>query len=252
MSQHAVKLTDRNLYLNSVGKSYRIGSMGETSDGRLFRYALEGGNAIAANLLCESRAFTDSTWATIVIATTTLPTDTKISIVGQSDTWAKDELENGFLVCETDPNSNSGPNCWRIHGNDAVSGTDNFNIYLAEGAIIGQVLVASTDKMIYSPSAYSKVIVSPNGAPTGIAVGVTMIAVSANRYCWLQTSGICGVRMDNNGTNATVGQGLVSDQTTAGNVENVASGAQLQVIGQTLTVQGQTDNDVIPIFLTIE
>ncbi|KKL63938.1 hypothetical protein LCGC14_2170120, partial [marine sediment metagenome] len=131
-------------------------------------------------------------------------------------------------------------------------GTDNFNIYLAEGAFIGQVLVASTDKMIYSPSAYSKVIVSPNGAPTGIAVGVTMIAVSANRYCWLQTSGICGVRMDNNGTNATVGQGLVSDQTTAGNVENVASGAQLQVIGQTLTVQGQTDNDVIPIFLTIE
>ena len=247
MSLHAIKLTDRDLYLNSAGKSHRIGIPGETSDGRLFRYALEGGNAIAANMLCESRA-TGADWDTITLNTTTKPIDTKINVTAKS-TLAIDELENGYLVCETDPNSNTGPNCWRIHGNEAA-GSDAFNIYLAEGATIGQILAAGTDTMIYSHSPWSGIIVSPNGAPTGLAVGVTMIAIGANRYCWLQTKGICGVRMQ--AVNLGVGEGIVADGGNAGNVENVTVSAVLQVIAQTLTVQGLTGDNVIPVFLTIE
>ncbi len=249
MSTGIIDLNDRETYHNSA-KGYKVGTMGRTSDGRIFRYALEGGNAINASLLCQSRA-TDATWDTIAIATTTAAGDTKISVTDQSDTIAKDELENGYLVCETDP-SNTGPNCWRISGNDAVAGTNNFNIYLAEGAIIGQVLTQSVDTMIFSFSPWSKVIVSPTGAQTGIIVGVTMLKISANNYCWLQTRGICGVRYDDSGSAITIGEGLIPDTTTAGNIENVTAGAQVQVIAQTITVQGQADDDVLPVFLTIE
>ena len=250
MSTGIIDLNDRETYHNSA-KGYKVGTMGRTSDGRIFRYALEGGNAINASLLCEGRA-TDATWDTIVIATTTKASDTKISVTDQSDTIAKDELENGYLVCETDP-STTGPNCWRIAGNDAVAGTNDFNIYLAEGATIGQVLTASTDTMIFSFSPWSKVIVSPVSAQTSIIVGVTMLQISANNYCWLQTRGICGVAMDNQDAAAAIGEGLVSDdQYTAGNIVNVTDDAQRQVVAQTITVQALTNGNIIPVFLTIE
>jgi hypothetical protein len=134
-----------------------------------------------------------------------------------------------------------------------VTGTNDFKIYLAEGATIGQVLVASTDTMIFNPSPWSKVIVSPAGAQTGIIVGVTMLQISASNYCWLQTRGICGVAMDNQDSAANIGEGLVpDDQYTAGNIVNVTDDAQRQVVAQTITVQGLNNGDIMPVFLTIE
>ncbi|KKL28445.1 hypothetical protein LCGC14_2375050, partial [marine sediment metagenome] len=249
MSQHTVKLTDRDLYLNSVGKSYPIGSMGETDDARLFRYALVGASDINANLLCQSRV-SQTSWDTIVVPTATLVADTKISLTDQSNTWNKDELENGYLICETDP-GNTGPNSWRIQGNDAVSGTNDFNVYFAEGATIGQV-IGTSDTMHFMPSPWSKVIVSPVTTKTGLSVGITFRDATATRYVWLQTGGICGVAMDNGGADATIGEGLIADVTTAGNLNNVTASSQFQILAQTLTVQGLTSADIIPVFLTIE
>ncbi|HEB27551.1 hypothetical protein LCGC14_2170110 [marine sediment metagenome] len=244
-----ISLIDRQIYVNEADKSNFIGVKGETSDGRFFRYALEGGNAVVSSVLCQSRV-SDADWDTIAIATTTLPTDTKINITSEgNDTFTKDELENGYLTCETDP-GNTGPNFWRIQGNDVVvSAGDDFNIYLAEGATIGQVLTASTDTINFAPSPWSKFIVYP-ASSTGVAVGVTMIQVSAANYCWLQTRGICGVRMQDPA--ATVGEGLVPDDSDAGNLVNVTTSAQAQVVSQTLTVQGLTNSDIIPVFLTVE
>ncbi len=249
MTTGIIDLNDRQTY-ETGGKAYKVGTMGRTSDGRIFRYALDDGTGINASLLCQSRA-TDASWDTVVIATSTVTGDTKISVTDQSDTIPKDALENGYLICETDP-GNTGPNCWRIAGNDAASGTNDYNIYLAEGATIGQVLGAGVDTMIFSFSPWYNVIVSPAGAQTGIIVGVTMLQISAGDYCWLQTRGICGVAMDDSGSAATIGEGLVPDTTTAGNLENVTAGAQIQVVAQTITVQSQADGDIIPVFLTIE
>ena len=248
MTTGIIDLNDRQTY-ETGGKAYKVGTMGRTSDGRIFRYALDDGTGINASLLCQSRA-TDATWDTVVIATSTVTGDTKISVTDQSDTIAKDDLENGYLICETDP-GNTGPNCWRIAGNDAVTGTSDFNIYLAEGATIGQVLVAGVDTMVFSFSPWFNVIVYPT-TKTGMAVGVTMTSIATSDYAWLQTRGICGVRYDDSGGAITVGEGLIPDITTAGNIENVTAGAQLQIVAQTITVQGQTDDDVLPVFLTIE
>ncbi len=244
-----IPLIDRQIYLNSAGKSYPIGVKGETSDGRFFRYALEGGNAVVSSVLCQSRV-SDADWDTVAIATTTVAIDTKINVTSEgSGTFSKDELENGYLTCETDP-GNTGPNFWRIHGNDVVVTVgDDFNIYLSEGATIGQVLTASSDTINFAPSPWSKFIIHPSSA-TGIAVGVTLVQVSANRYCWLQTRGVCGVRMQDPG--ATVGEGLVPDDSDAGNLDNVTVNAQAQIVAQTITVQGLTNSDIIPAFLTIE
>ena len=244
-----IDLSDGQTYHNG-GKEFKAGTMGRTSDGRIFRYTLVGGSTIDASLLCQSRA-TDATWDTIVIATTAQPGDFKIRVTDQSDTITEDELENGYLVCETDP-GNTGPNFWRIAGNQAVTGTNDYDIHLAGGATVGQVLTAGSDTLIFNFSPWSKVIVSPAGAQTGIIVGVTLLQLTTTNYGWLQTRGICGVRYDNSGTNATIGEGLIPDQTTAGNIENVTSGAQEQVVAQTITIQGQADDDVLPVFLTIE
>ena len=249
MSQHTVKLTDRDLYLNSVGKSYLIGSMGETDDGRLFRYALVGGTTIDGNMLCQSRA-TQTSWDSIVVAIATLATDTKINLTDQSNTWNKDELENGYLICETDP-GNTGPNSWRIQGNDAVSGTNDFNAYLAEGATIGQV-IGTSDTMHTLPSPWSKIVVYAVGL-TGMAVGVTMLQLTTPNYGWLQTGGIgAGRYKDGAANDFTIGEGLIPSTEGAGTIENVTAVAQLQVVAQAITIQGFADDNMLPVFWTIE
>ena len=248
MTRGIVDLSDFQIYHNG-GKEYPRGTLGMTTDGRSFRYALVGGVTIDANLLCQVAA-TDSTFGTVTVATTTLAADSSINVTDQSDTITEDELENGFLVCETDP-GNTGPNCWMIAGNKAVTGTNDYRIYLAGGAPIGQVLTASSDTMFVHFSPWNKVIVYPT-TKTGMAIGVTMLQLGTTNYGWLQTRGLGGCRHDNSGTAITVGEGLVADTTTPGNIENVTAGAQLQVVAQTITVQGQTDDDVLPVFLTIE
>ncbi len=253
MSLHVTRLIDRDTYLNSVGKSYRLGSLGETEDGRLFRYALVGGTTIDASFLCQSRA-TQTSWDTIVVPTATLVADTKISLTDQSNTWNKDELENGYLICETDP-GNIGPNTWRIGGNDAVSGTNDFNVYLHENATIGQV-IGTSDTMHTLPSPYSKVIVYP-ATKTGMGVGFTMLQVTNDRYAWLQTSGIGGARYKDGAasdfaSDAGLGEGLIPSTEGDGTIENVTASAQLQVVAQAITTQSFLDDDVLPVFITIE
>lgn len=251
MYPSTLQLSEGMIYVNESGKIFPVGQKGETPDGRVFRHSLTGAG-INASALCQNRA-TDSSWDTCAIPTgySVVVGDNKIRITNQSDAWALNELENGFLVCETDP-SNLGPNCWRIGGNDAASAsTGPLIIYLADGLTFGQALVAGTDTMLYMPSLYSKVIVSPT-TTTGISVGVTMRKLTSGYYGWIQTHGVCGVIFDNNGGDNTIGEALVADLTSAGRVENVTQKAQFQHIGATITVEGQTDGDVMLIYLHIE
>ena len=236
--------------MNEVGKMFPVGQKGETPDGRVFRHSLTGAG-INASALCQNRA-TDSSWDTCAIPTghSVVATDNKIRLTNQSDTWAKNELENGFLACETDP-SNIGPNCWRIGGNGYSTGTGPLVIYLADGLTFGQALTAASDTMLYMPSLYSKIIVSPT-TTTGIPVGVTMKKLTSGYYGWIQTHGMCGVMFDNNGSDNVIGEAIVADLTSAGRVENETQKPQFFRIGATITVEGQTDGDVMLIYLHIE
>jgi len=202
-------------------------------------------------VLCQATA-EDSSWDTLVIPTgySTKATDHKITVTNQSDTWTKDELKGGFLVCETDP-GNTGPNIWPIDGNGIANGTANYDIYLADGISVGQILTAGTDKLYLRPNLYSKIIIYP-ATPTGIPIGITMVKITASYYSWIQTRGVGACRIDNNGTDLTIGENLVADATSAGSVESESQTAELAIIGTTLGVQGQTDQDIMPIFITIE
>jgi hypothetical protein len=79
----------------------------------------------------------------------------------------------------------------------------------------------------------------------GVIVGVSTIAMIANYYGWIQTSGPCSVLTS--GT-LVLGQAAVRSDTTAGAVEpgDPANGPNENMqIGQVLVVNGNTDNSVI-------
>ena len=78
----------------------------------------------------------------------------------------------------------------------------------------------------------------------GVIVGVSTIAMTANYYGWIQTSGPCSVLTS--GT-LVLGQAAVRSDTAAGAVEpndSTTDGENTQ-IGQVLVVNGDTDNSVI-------
>ena len=245
-----LQLEEGIIYMNEVGKMFPMGQKGETPDGRIFRHTLTGA-AINASALCQSRGtVTTSDNMVIPAGSNVVATDNKIKITNESVTWTKDELENGFIVSETNTSS-TGPNCWRIGGNEYSTSTNPLVIELAEGLTFGRTLAAGTDKMLIMPSPWSKTIIHP-GSVSGFAVGVSMRKLLSGYYGWLQTRGVAGVMMDDGDTKKTVGESLVADQTTAGNVENIESGTYRFVVGNTITVQGQSDGKVILVWLTIE
>ena len=246
-----LQLEEGIIYMDEVGKMFPVGQKGETPDGRIFRHSLVGAGMISG-ALCQNRA-KDTSWDTCDITTgySTAVDDNSIRLTNQSDTWAKNELENGFLACETD-DAALGPTCWRIGGNGYSTGTGPLIIYLADGLTFGAVLVAGTDKMMYMPSLYSKIIIMPATTHTGIPIGVTMVKLTTAYYGWIQTHGVCAVLADNNGSDWTIGETLVADTSTAGSVENETQHPELFRIAATITAEGVTNADTILVYLHIE
>ena len=80
--------------------------------------------------------------------------------------------------------------------------------------------------------------------PVGVIVGVSTIAMTANYYGWVQTSGPCSVLTSGA---VVLGHAAVRSDTTAGAIEadDTGSVAQNTQIGQVLVVNDEGDNSVI-------
>ena len=245
-----IELEDSHLYDVNDAPVFPIGSRGGTADGRLFRFAKDDGTGILPGLLCQCKA-EDNTNDNMVVAVSAAATDGRV-LLTSGDTWTKDQLLDGLLTCEVNTATTGGCG-WNIGANDAAVSAQNFYVYLKPSVTFGKAITAGTDSVYCRQNLWRDVIVYPTTS-TGVAVGVTMtkITASGDPYSWLCTRGLCAVSMDNDGSDITVGESLCPDGTVGGSVENVTGGVEEQVIGATVAVQGQTDQEMIPVFLTIE
>lgn len=183
----------QGIYEQSVSQKYRLGtSLIYGSDGRKFRYAKNGGVALAKALMTQTRVL-QTTYLVNQIQTGKTQTVGEYEItvlITTGITCAEDDLQDAFLLV----NKATGMgDVYKILASK-VGSTDT-QLTLLLDSPIRTALDAVTSEITIVYNKYREVIIYPTSV-TGRATGVPLIAVDISYYCWLQTGGCAPILAD--------------------------------------------------------
>lgn len=223
-----------------------LGARLEMSDGRVFRYAKNGGTALAAGYLCQSPAVGGNTTAQVNLTVVTAGAaggDT-IVVTTTTDTITVNLWQGGYLTVYGASGTTGTGQTYRIKSNTACSANGNSTITIYDTFVVA-VSTSCTVSVCKHP--YDSVVVGA-ATMTGIVTGVPLIAVTAAYYCWLQTWGVCGVWSDSAAA-LTVAADVLASNAVAGSVEADDAAKAQQFIGK--TIYAGAASKCIPVFLQI-
>jgi hypothetical protein len=193
---------------------HKLGTRATTSDGRVFYYAEASNTAIArgGNVVNGIAAVAahdmDLAAAAASAAATSFTTSTSLTVT-------KDQYKDAYVYINDGPGEGE---IYRVKSNTAVSSATGLSITIDEpDGLVTALTTATRFGLMYSP--YKDIhIVDGNGTPTTGVVGVTAAPVTADYFCWVQTSGPAAVLMG--AQVGIVGDGIaISQQDEDGTVE---------------------------------
>jgi hypothetical protein len=239
----ALNLTGRdgsalvNGYSNSSVQSHPLGTVGETNDGRIFKYAQAGASDLIAGSLYQSAAPIANhlaRTAPVVAVGAVSFTFTPGATAGAANLYAE-----GYLNVDTGTASENGY-IYAVSGHAAITSSVAFTLNLIDPI---QVALSASSTVGLVHNSYKNVIVSAT-TQTAPTAGVAPCIITATQYGWLQTWGPASVLI--NGTPG-VGISVVPSATTAGAVDvaTVAAEVNTRSIGWTMQVCVSTKNNLI-------
>jgi len=201
----------QGIYEESSTQKAPLGTRLAFSDGRVYRYALNGSTALAAGKPVKSLASGSDLVNLLVQSAAAIGTKT----VTVSTAAAMTTLAEGYLCI----NDNTGQGLmYKIKKSAANASTSTHTDITLYDPIY--TALDTTSECIVVPSPYYGVTVATADGEENI-IGVPPIAVTASYYFWLQTWGICNVlRADT----AAVGNDLTTQTTTANAVGERTAG----------------------------
>lgn len=243
MTQYEYKLTSSigdaipDPFSESATQLFPLGSKLEYGD-RQFRYAhIYNGGGVAAGVTLENIAATAHHRDLLVAAAASAGAKSITVTLGGTEATA-DYYNEGYIHI----NDVTGQGqLLRIKDHPAADASATLVLTLYDPL---KTAITTSSKADLISSNYKSI----NTAATthvGVIVGVSTIAMTANNYGWIQTSGPCSVLTS--GT-LVLGQAAVRSDSTAGAIEpgDPANGPNENTqIGQVLVVNGDTDNSVI-------
>jgi len=169
----------------------KLGTRATTPDGRVFYYAENSGTAIThGGYLVDGIAAVAAHDMDVAAAATSAGNTTFTS--GTSLTTTKDQYKDGYLYFNDGPGQGE---TYKVKSNTAVSGATGLSITIDEPDGLRTALTTSSlFGLMYSPYKDIKIIDGDGTMTTGV-VGVTVIPVTADYFCWVQTAGPCSVRL---------------------------------------------------------
>lgn len=233
-------------FRTTVSQEYPLGTELFYAD-RKFRYARNGAVALTIAKLCQavvplaghiSEAINEPAVGSNTIAFT--------PAVVTTDDLAVDQLADGYIFVES---ATSGGHAYRIKSHPAIVGAVSGVLTLYDPILVAPAAAALATVV---HNRWRNVIVHPS-PPTALLAGVTVLAVPANEYCWLQTKGPCPVLLDGTVVINTavmpsaVTDGSVADWTftlTEGAPNTITNQARKQV-GYVMVVTPTTDYGLI-------
>ena len=203
---------------------HKLGTRMAFANGKVFRYCLVGGTAIAAGRIVQAPATVGAHDMDLAVSSAAAVGATTVT-VGTSLTVTKDQYKEGLMYV----NDAAGEGTtYDVKSNTAVSGAVGLVVTLDEED--GLSIALTTSSLVgLTYSMYDQVIVQPTTL-TNIIAGVSPTTMTADYYGWLQTWGYASVLMQ--------GVAVVGDQVAA--AETTAAGA-----GVLLDSSSAQDNESI-------
>ena len=168
-----------------------LGTRGTLPDGRVFYYAENSGTAIDHGGYLVDGIAAVAAHDMDLAATATSAGATSFTS-GTSLTVTKDQYKGGYVYFNDGPGQGE---TYKVKSNTAVSSATGLSITVDEPDGVKTALTTSSlFGLMYNPYKDVKIIDGDGTMTTGV-LGVTTAPVTADYFCWIQTSGPASVRL---------------------------------------------------------
>ena len=172
-------------------QKHKLGTRGVTSDGRVFYYAENSGTAIDHGGYLVDGIAAVAAHDMDLAATATSAGATSFTS-GTSLTVTKDQYKDGYVYFNDGPGQGE---TYKVKSNTAVSSATGLSVTIDdEDGVATALTTSSLFGLMYSPYKDIKIIDGDGTMTTGV-IGVTCMPVTADYFCWIQTSGPASVRL---------------------------------------------------------
>lgn len=232
-----VVVSASDVFKSSSTQEHRLGAMGISDDGRIFRYCKAGGTTLVPGKLQQGPAIV-ANHQNVACAVAAVDATSVTVTLGATAATANQYAEGLLVINDVDGEGYT----YRIKSHPAANASATLVLTLDDPILVA--LTANSEACLY-PNPYNGVIVHPT-TPTGPAVGVPLKAITNAEFGWIQSHG--WVSCLNGDADLTVGSAVSPSNATAGAVENgvIAQG----FVGQAGMAGVNTEYRAI--FLTID
>ena len=178
---------------------------------RVFRWTRNGATALSTARLCQESVIVSGHGGDVVVQAAAAVGARTVTITNNTTAMTANMYAGGYMWGNDEAGEGPG---YRIKSHPAIAATANGVITLEDDDTI-RVALTTVSQVGFRRNLYDSVVVNPT-TPTGVPVGVTCLAITADYYFWLQTWGPAAVL--GNGT-LIVGYMVSPGATTAGSVD---------------------------------
>ncbi len=238
----------QNMFVSSATAQHQLGAVGQTRDGRIFRYCKMGAVDSVAGKLYQSAATIAGHQSLANNTTSALAAGATSITVTCASSVAANFYSEGYACIA----SSAGQGyLYSIERHAAVStGASGQFFFYADDTVQVALLPASIITLMANP--YNAVVVVPATTATALVVGVSPYIITASQFGWLQTWGSCAV-LSNDAS--ALGQWVNGIAASCGRVAGMSSPAvtACYIVGQPVGKMMQTGvaGQFTVVFLTI-
>jgi hypothetical protein len=242
MFTQRISLTQQDARIVSAFALQKLGTVAETADGRVYRYASNGAVALAAGLANVTPAAVANNLNLSVFANA--PNGQRFVVVTNGATAiTQGQYDGGFLVV----NDGAGVGqVFRIAGTPAIAAGAQGTVQLEEA--VSTPLTSATSKVSFQPSLFGNTVVYPGTTGAFNCNGTNNVPVAAGSFYWTQTAGVASVLSDGI---ITKGNGAVlTTNAVAGALIAEAATTTAERVG--IAVEATVATKYYPVLLTLE
>lgn len=220
-------------------KLHALGTVGQTVDGRKFRYAKAGATLLAAGKLAVA-ADADANVVNVAVTAAAAIGSKEVKLTA-GGAIAADAYADGFLQVN---DATGEGHTYRVVGNTAGTAGNSYAVIVKLAQPIQVALVASTSEVSLYKNELDGLVISATDQ-ADLPVGVPVVAIAASSYGWVQTYGMAAVLADEavtRGQTVTIGTGVAGAVEAADLIGEPAIG---------IAAQALVDTEYSPVFLTL-
>ena len=192
MTQRVVSISpgrELQIYASTDSIPWIVGTVGETPDGRRFRFCLNDGTADIAGEVYQSAAVIANhrnlTPSAAAVGTRT------VTVTLGATAATLNQYQYGFLAVRDTQGAGAG-RLYRVASNPAADASATLALTLTQEYDLREALTASS-RIDLIPNPWSAVVLGATDSGSRFTVGYAMGDVAANGYGWYQTRGLACV-----------------------------------------------------------